>query len=253
MIGAGFLDLNVEFGHLYQHDIEQGKFDVLVPNLEVTRQCVEILERQGLTYTKTILVDDYSYSSSSRDVAPLLEFLKQEGLEPHYVAFESDLVSVAPMFLEGMKKRYVKEHSGGTLVYLQSEDSHLPESVPGVRPKARLFDDEESTSYALFAQRRVRSDTQVFLVSRKEESVRYSCPLLAACWVLARLGKQPFAGAIRPVASLEGRPFFGRQLINILPTEYLKVESTVLDLLGQLRDKELRTCQGRIRYWFHPQ
>lgn len=248
-----FCDLNVEFGHLYQDDMERGDLDVLLPNLDVTRQCLDSLERRGLSFTTSILVDDYSRKWNSRDVTPLLGFLKEHDLQPDYIAFESDLVVVAPAFLEKMKKRYVKELSGKVLFFLQTDDPHFPESLPGIRPKARLFADEDLTSYSVFSQKRLRSDSQVFLVSRMGDETRYSCPLLAACWVLARLGKQPFAEAVRLLPAGRNRPFFGRRLINILPTHYLKVETTVLDLLSHLRDRELRMCHSLIQYWFHPQ
>lgn len=253
MMEVEFCDLNVEFCHVYQDEIERRDLDVLLPNIDVTRQCLDALERRGLPFTTTILIDDYSRKWGSRDVAPLLGFLKEYGLHPDYIAFESDLVTVAPAFLEKMKKRHLKQRSGEILLYVQTDDPHFPQLLPGIRPKARLFADEDFSTYSVFNQRRLRSDSQVFLVSRTGDDIRYSCPLLAACWVLARLGKPPFAEAIRLLPTGRNRPFFGRRLINILPTHYLKVETTVLDLLSQLRDQELRKCHSLIQYWFHPQ
>jgi hypothetical protein len=89
-------------------------------------------------------------------------------------------------------------------------------------------------------RRTTRAESSSVLVAEHE---RLCCPTLAATWVLARLGVQPYADAYHGVGE-----FQGDRVLTVLPRRYLRGEATVLDLLDAAGyAKQAR----RVGYVFH--
>ena len=98
-------------------------------------------------------------------------------------------------------------------------------------------------------QDRSESISDTLLYTESESGRKYSCPLLATAWYLARLGIAPFSD----ITSKNGNAnnLYARRLINVLSVDYLRVESAVRDILNYSRNKHIHKSKHLITYFFH--
>ena len=89
--------------------------------------------------------------------------------------------------------------------------------------------------------RNTRAETSSVLIA---EAGRLCCPTLAACWVLARLGVEPYSSGF---TGGEGE-FRGDRTLTVLPRKYMRVELTVMDLLDAAG---YRSQAKRVSYVFY--
>jgi hypothetical protein len=134
-----------------------------------------------------VLVDDYNASLPGSRADAINALLDQIPLD--YVAFESDGARVAMELLD--------------------------------RADARI----ETVADGRRLRRSTRAEDSSVLIA--EETGRLCCPTLAATWVLARLGIEPYASAFSGGAG----DFAGNKLVTVLPARYMAVECTVRNLL----------------------
>lgn len=249
---SGCFDYSIEFGHLYYDELRGERFSLLDPAIEATSMLVRTLAAEGASVSLCLLIDDYIEGREipDRDVTKLRAYLSANHIDVHHVAFEADLATVAPIMLDMVRPKWLRKDNA--VLYLRSEntDKHLDNSVQiGHRPKSLLLGAASNRTY--FEQERAKSQTEVMLAEGQGAATRYGCALLASCWALARLGISPYFEALN-LDSIEGAPpFCGRNLISVLPTDYLKIEATVLELFKASRDKKVQKSTSRIQYWFH--
>lgn len=89
-------------------------------------------------------------------------------------------------------------------------------------------------------RRQTRAEQSSVLVAEAE---RLCCPTLAATWVLARLGVEPYVGAYQGVGD-----FTGDRVVTVLPSRYLRGEATVLDLLDAAGYRKQARKVGYVFY-----
>lgn len=82
--------------------------------------------------------------------------------------------------------------------------------------------------------------------SRRAIAIRvddcWTCPALAAIWTLARLGYDPYWQIVCPTIPAAD------ETLTVLPTKYLDVEASVVEILRQLRIP--RVPLSRVKYVF---
>ena len=138
-----------------------------------------------------VLVDDYNAdlpADRAEAVEDVIRIGLRCGIEFDYVQFESD-----------------GEQVGFELLSRATE--HLAVDLDGQR-----------------LRRLTRAEDSSVLVA---ETTRLCCPTLAATWVLARLGVEPYVSAY-----VGAGPFTGERLLTVLPVRFMRVETTVVDLLN---------------------
>ena len=248
------VNYNIEYAHLYAYEIARGVTDTLRRSALRTSRIVEELESRGATYTLCVLVDDYS-STDPVDPDRVLDLVEEAGLRPHVVCYEGDMAECARDLLEALPDRNIVRADQGVRVTAGVPESILmwPEPPPG---ESEELTSEELRVVPLTRLRSTRaySNLEVILETVDSEGdIRWSCPALAACWNLARLGIEPFEEGLVTRHGLGPRPFIGERLITVLPTEYMKVESTAMEILSMCRPKPLRKARKRMSYIFYGQ
>jgi hypothetical protein len=249
---SGYFDYSIEFGHMYYDEFRDGRFSLLEPAIETVLMLIRALTAKGASVSLCLMIDDYTENQeiTDRDVTKLRAYLSANCLDLHHVAFEADLAAVAPVMLNMVRSKWLRKD--GTVFYLRSQnlDKHLDHSVQiGHRPKSLLLGTAGNRTY--FEQERAKSQTEVTLAETQGADVRYGCALLATCWALARLGISPFCKSLKLDSIENAPPFFGRNLITVLPTDYLKTEATVVELLKASRNIQVRKSMRKIQYFFH--
>lgn len=258
-------DVSVEFFHIYADNVATREFASWGPALAATRDALEALKRAGKSYSLNVLIDNYFSPSSEVDAEPLYEFLTSEGLRPDGIYLEGDLHRVCTDFIDEMRPAYYRRTPDALVSSMHSEDAHLVHDMPDESLKGMFLRSAGGVAKwrergpgprdigSVVAGGRVERSSTVVL-ARYDESgeIRYSCPLLAACWVLARLGVDPFRQAVRPlIRSPDSLGFVGAEVLNILPTMYLSVEATVYELLRSLKRPPLRRLRHSMQYSFY--
>lgn len=144
--------------------------------------------RRGETHIG-IFVDDYNEAVGDRAeaVVEIGKVADGVGLALDYIQFEADGEDVAAELLERASARLAVSTSG---VHLHRATAAEHSSVLVAEPD------------------------------------RLCCPTLAACWLLARLGVEPYVAAYHGVGT-----FMGSRALAVLPACYMRIENTVLDLL----------------------
>ncbi len=106
------VDVNVEFAHVYGDETfgpEQ------LAGVQEVKRLRDRLNTAGLTYSLSVLIDDYNPVSVSLDVAGFVGMLSRHGAAPDHVVFETSLVETATSLLDRIDgregrglRRYVK-------------------------------------------------------------------------------------------------------------------------------------------------
>jgi len=251
-------DVNVEFCHVYADSLDSTDFSDLHSGLIATREVLAALEKAGKSYSLNILIDNYFVKNDSLDFNHLLDFLASENLSPDGIYLEADLHSVCEEFIDFLKPVSVIRQPTELVFNSSGFDDHLFGPSPGDTLKGsflrgkRSIPEQELRSPGFESRDRCQSSARTVIVQYQEDKERNSCPLLAACWVLARFGMQPFMNALSTFESDEQRDgFLGQELITILPASYLSVENIVMKLIGNLKTRSLRKLQHRIQYRFY--
>jgi len=174
---------------------------------------------------------------------------------------ESEMARFAEHFLEFLPKRLVTTSENHMIFHSIGNDVNLFNmSLPARRYKSQFMEralaktrekEESKRRHTItLRQQRCHSDSAVVLSQATESTWRFSCPLLTACWYLCRLGVPEFTPQF--AYEREGaQPFVGERIITVLPTSFLKVESTAVELISLSRTKTFSKRGKQIEYYFY--
>lgn len=259
MLSSKRVKFNIEFAHLYDSSLEDP--DHLKKDVQLTIQIVDRISRAGMSSSLNVLIDDYSVASNYVDPGELVNTLKELGLPPDYVVMESEMTQLAERFLEFLPERLITTSEDHTIFHSIGNDVNLDAGpAPARRYKSQFMEramaktgesEKKKRGHAtMLRQQRCHSDSAVVLSHTTESKRRFSCPLLTACWYLCRLGVPQFTP--RFAYEREGaNPFVGGRIITVLPTSFLKVESTAVELISLSRTKTISKRRKQIEYYFY--
>jgi len=242
---------NIEACHIYFG--EQG-FDEneILESISIVKETLGSLSEDG--YTLNVLIDDYFMKPDAQDITYLVNTLNESGIMPTGIYYESDLKTVAHVFIEELKQHRLKRTSEDVFFSNVSNDSSLYRSLERDSMKSSFldgdsFDDCEDEKVSV---NRVQKYSMTTISQISNGNVRYSCPLLAACWNLARLGYEPYVSALTTFKDEEQKKeFSSSKLVTLLPTTFIAVEATVVDLLKSLKPKKYKGIEKSLSYTFH--
>lgn len=100
--GPYVVDLSVEFAHVYADEAFGPEH---LAAAEEARLLREELETSGLTYSLSVLIDDYNPLSPTLNVAGFVRQLSEHGPTPDHVVLEGSLIENARSFLAGLNGR----------------------------------------------------------------------------------------------------------------------------------------------------
>ena len=254
------VDINIEYAHLYAANLERD-IKSLENGVQKAREIIDLADRQRLTHSSTVLVDDYSIGSTEVDIKKILLILESLRLAPDYVVLESEMVANVTYFLQFLPQKNLIRETDRVVYHSAGLDANLEQTALPARRYKSIFmerakrsggSENQMTGRQVLSlqQHRIHSESSIVLAVGEGASVRYSCPLLTACWYLIRLGVEPFYSPIL-YRRRNAPSFVGRRLVTVLPLDYLKVEATAVELLSLSKTKAISKCKKRISYFFH--
>jgi hypothetical protein len=252
--------LSVEIAHVYLGELtEKTASDAVAAAIDRVSPVVDrMIKDHGRTVSTCILIDDYFESKGptpEQAVGIFRNVAARAGFRLDWIAFEADCAVAADYFFDNLYPQPIFGESSHGELYgepnrlSRSGQSWISNGDPTREtkaPRSRRFLGEEAkylpgkvrpeiaTSIALdveIAKAEPQSDDSALL---------WSCPFLAACWQLIRLGcwREPSGGMLAPKRLLAVSdlppPFFARRTLSHLPSRYLRVEHAVQVILAQL-------------------
>lgn len=253
------VDYNIEYAHIYSSDLYE-KNSIMTTDILKTINIIRTIEANNLTYSLNVLVDDYSQDQYpvSKDI--VMNLFTDLGLVPDHIVMESELTKEADYLLNTLPSKNLFKEDNRFVLKTESNDIHFSELLQEkkryktIEMEKMLFGEEawnnmQQKDIFNLKQHRVYSKSNLILVYKDGINNRYSCPLLAACWYLARLGVEPFLSSITNSLN-DQRLFIGKNLLTVLNISFLKVESTALELIGLSKSKLISQCKKKIEYYF---
>ena len=197
------VDYNIEFAHVYSDNrfsLEQKM------SSEILEKTIEKLKKKNKTFVSVILIDDYQPSYSYLDVYDFLESVKNSGLSPSYVAYESQLHSLAIKLISLINKKNIF-------------DEKIETKIKSNRDTI-LLDTTTHSTISLKDEYFIKSNNYI------ETSV------LIAAWYLVRLGIFAKPGLIKETKYTKKIPFVGENIISIIPKKYKAVDESAKSILA---------------------
>ncbi|MCK5474048.1 MAG: hypothetical protein KAI53_01465 [Candidatus Aenigmarchaeota archaeon] len=189
------VDYNIEFAHVYSDD----KFSLeQKTSSEILRKTIENLKKDNKTFVSAILIDDYQPSYSYLDVYDFLESVKNSGFSPSYIAYESQLHSLATKLISLINKKNILEKKTETKIKSNRDTI--------------LLDTDSHSTISLKDEYFAKSKDYI------ETSV------LIAAWYLVRLGIFTKPGLIKETKYTKKIPFVGENIMSIIPKKYRQVD-----------------------------
>ena len=213
-------EFSIEFGHLYVEELRQDRplLDFLSAEIETVRSWTERLEREGRTFSLTCLVDDYENRvDRAWAVERVVSEYAKAGVRVNYIGFERDCAATVPVLISNLAPRNRLAHDG---------------QVDFVRNTSR------SQSWVTLAE--------PWIDPPNGDETYFNCSALATVWELARFGVEPYHSSLELWQGEPGVPFAADSLLTILPSRYISVESTVLDLISSIQPRILRKLVKRM-------
>jgi hypothetical protein len=202
-------DYNIEFAHMYSDQDVIGEEQI--KSVDVVKRVVKKLERRNKSYVLCVLLDEYHPLYQKLNINRFLSRLKEEGVSPTYIGYESRLIPAAsillkviPPELQEYHKMRVKIMIDRQTVFLHGKDKDIPLKTLG----------------------------------KLKEFNRYTCSILAAAWYLLRLGMLQAKDAYEITGLTEPKPFVAKNLINILQKKYKEPEDEAMDIIGNTNFKK---------------
>jgi hypothetical protein len=256
---AKVVDYNIEYAHIYASDIK-GDLSRVQRNIERTGWIIESLRQQNKTFVLSVLIDDYSENQEDVHIPDIENIFADLGLSPDHIVMESTMAGQAGSFMDLLSEKNLRREGNQIVFQSESKDIHFSELLKDRRRYKSVFmeksklgksewEEKQNKEYILLKEQRVHSNSDLLLCHTQDNITRFSCPLLAACWYLARLGVEPFASPVIQRLS-KNKPFIGSSLITVLPLEFIKVEATAVDLIRLSKTKTISKCRKRIEYFF---
>ena len=196
------VDYNIEFGHIFVNE----KFcSRQRESSKIAKKFIEQLNKKKKTYSTTILIDDYQPSYSYLDICSFLESVKNLGIAPGYIVYESQLHSLANKLLSLINKKNIIEEK--VEIKVKSNKDTL------------LLNHRNMSSLSLkdeyFAKRNDYIET----------------PVLIAAWYLLRLGILQKQGIVKETKYTKKVPFVGENLLTIIPKQYKPIDTAAKKIL----------------------
>lgn len=262
MKAGEYAQLSVEVGHVYLGELQD-------PSLVGSAAAAAafwikpVLDKVGRANASVcLMIDDYFPARGSIDpdeaAALFIAAFEEAGLALDYVAHEADFA----VFAEDVRARIqpqprlgemsfgepggfrndLKDSSGRWLRSGWISNGDPIRAERGARDGFALFDRAAKTDETLGRPEHRTSmalEVQIY-DTPKGDAVVWSCPFLAACWQLVRLGalrddnNEPrFPERMRQLRD-DAPPFHARRTLTLLPPSMLRVEHAVRVILSQL-------------------
>ena len=187
-------EINIEFAHIYA---DESFSEEQKASCDWFKKLSHGLK--GKKFCSVVMIDDYN-PGYRIDYHLILNKLKKERVMPDFIAFERDLVDIAPNILNALPRgRKVLKND-------------------------RLYLDAWHRKILL------------------KNHGKYSCALLIACWILARLGEFTV-----PLIRLGEKEFKAKEVMTLLPQKYLDVELKAIEIL---KSTKYRRHVDRINHLF---
>ncbi len=206
---------NIEFGHIY---VDQ-KFSLLQrESSKIADKFIEKLKSKNETYATAILIDDYLPSYSYLDVYAFLEKVKDVGVPPDYVVYQTQLLSLAHKLIGSINEKNIFEEKTETK-FKSNRDTVLltHRSISSISLKDEYF-------------------------AKVEDYVE--TPVLIAAWYLLRLGIFKKQGIVKETKYTKKVPFAGEKLLTIIPQKYKGIDETAKTIL---RYTSYKDALGQIK------
>jgi len=262
MKAGEYAQLSIEVGHVYLGELEDPTL-VAAAASAAAFWIKPVLDKIGRDNASIcLMIDDYFPARGAVDpneAAPLfISAFEEAGLALDYVAHEADFAEFAedvrtriqpqPRLGElsfgepGGFRNDLKDANGRWLRSGWISNGDPIRAERGARDGFSLFDRASTESDA---QGRPEHRTSMALEvqiydSPKGDQVMWSCPFLAACWQLVRLGalrdenNEPrFPARVRQLRD-NAPSFHARRTLTLLPPSMLRVEHAVRVILSQL-------------------
>ena len=200
------VEYNIEFAHIYA---DQKFGNEQIRSIEILRDLINSLQKQGKSFVTTVLIDDYNPKKNNLDENAFVNKIKSLNIPLDFIAYESKLNQI-----------------GDKLI------ADLPRQLLRVEGKKNIFLEINNKSIKL-------RDSIGF-------QLKNTCTLLTASWLLCRLGiyKIPSdsINRLNKVGTFEAN-----KIITILPEKYRKSESRALDIIKSLgKDDILKHIEYRL-------
>ena len=200
------VEYNIEFAHIYA---DQKFGNEQIRSIEILRDLINSLRKQGKSFVTTVLIDDYNPKKNNLDENAFVNKIKSLNIPLDFIAYESKLNQI-----------------GDKLI------ADLPRQLLRVEGKKNIFLEINNKSIKL-------RDSIGF-------QLKNTCTLLTASWLLCRLGiyKIPSdsINRLNKVGTFEAN-----KIITILPEKYRKSESRALDIIKSLgKDDILKHIEYRL-------
>lgn len=253
------VDYNIEYAHIYSSDLLEDLSKVR-SNIAKTKNLIKTISNINATYSLTVLIDDYSEDQLPVSKVVINNLFLELGLIPDHIIMESEMAKEADFLLNTLPEKNLIREENRFILKSESTDMHFSEMFQEKKRYKTIemekmllgeeaWNDLQRINLLNLKQQRVHSNSNLILVFDDGKTRRYSCPLLAACWYLARLGVEPFYSSIKHSLNVQ-KLFVGNNLLTVLHLNYLKVESTAIELIGLSKSKTISKCKRRIEYYF---
>ena len=207
------VEYNIEFAHIYS----EGRFSLEQrTSFKILNKTIERLKKENKTYVTAILIDDYQPSYSYLDICAFLESVKELGVPPSYIAYESQLHSLANKLLASIDEKHIIKEKTDIKIKSNKDTLLLSKgSVSSISLKDEFF-------------------------AKLDDYIETN--VLIAAWYLVRLGIFNKPGLIKETKYTRKIPFAGENILTIIPRKYIHVDESAKTILkycgyGHLLDR----------------
>ena len=198
------VDYNIEFCHIFTS--ENFSFEQRLSS-QITDKIIDQIKQREKTYTTTILFDDYQPSYSYLDIYSFLEKVKDLGIPPTYVVYETRLQTLARKLISTISKSKIEK-----------------EEVE------RGLKSERDTIMLRYAESSSTPLKKEFFVKDKG---RMETPPLIASWYLLRLGVFSNPQIIKETQYTDKKPFAGEKIITVIPDKWKEIDEKAKKIIKE--------------------
>ncbi len=197
------VDYNIEYAHVYSDktDISEEQ----LKSVKILKKTKKKLDKQGKTYTFSILVDEYHPTYHHiEDTEKYIRDIAKLGAPATYLAYESKLIAPAKIMIKTIPQEKIK-------IEEISEKFTINKKILVFKSKTNEIKLRDASMLKIFDH--------------------YTCTSLIAAWNLVRLEAIPSKNAIELTGLTKPKPFFAKRVINILPKHYKSNEKEAIEII----------------------
>lgn len=265
------VDYSIEYAHIYSDQLKANQMmDEHIKSIERTKQIIGLLNSLGKSYSLSVLIDNYNegeFENEEVDFDVIYSELDKYGLPPDHIMCESNLTHTADLLIDNISNRYLKAEGTNKIVFTPTSNysSRWAPSNNDYSFRRQFWDYSQGkiddiSSMKILERSAASIDRESFLskseivlkyvYDQNTNKTYYTCPLLTACWHLTRLGVNQFDVNASKIKSFTSKPFFADKLITVLPSKYLKVEGTAMEIISLAKKKSIKKSKKNIEYVF---